>query len=66
MTQRIGDALSGKAVRAKARMEPPILFMAKHLPSASYSGDALAASRQIGPRSKGSRFYVARPFGSSR
>lgn len=37
MTQRIGDALSGKAREGQSENGAAILFMAKHLPSASYS-----------------------------
>ncbi len=64
MTQRIGDALSGKAREGQSENGAAHLIHGKALAVGIVQRDALAASRQIGPRSEGSRFHVARPFGS--
>ena len=64
MTQRIGDALSGKAREGQSENGAAHLIHGKALAVGIVQRDALAASRQIGPGSKSSRFHVARPFGS--
>ena len=64
MAQRIGDALGGKPRESQRENGASHLVHGEALALGIVQGNALAASCQIGPGSKGSRFHVARPFGS--